>query len=75
MTGVVDAPELVPVVDVLLLPPFGEQMVVVPEPNAESTEFSRVCDTDGDFEPVDGGLKNESGKFRIRNGTCNGRAF
>lgn len=55
--------------------PFGEQMVAVPEPNAESTEFSRVCDTDGDFEPVDGGLKNESGKFRIRNGTCSGRAF
>lgn len=55
--------------------PFGEQMVVVPEPNAESTEFSRVCDTDGDLEPVDGGLKNESGKFRMRNGTCNGRAF
>lgn len=55
--------------------PFGEQMVVVPDPNAESTEFSRVCDTDGDFDPVDGGLKNESGKLRMRNGTCSGRAF
>lgn len=59
----------------LPLPPFGEQIVVVPDPNAESTEFSRVCDTDGDFDPVDGGLKNESGKLRIRNGTCSGRAF
>lgn len=55
--------------------PFGEQMVVVPDPNAESTEFSRVCETDGDFDPVDGGLKNESGRLRIRNGTWSGRAF
>lgn len=55
--------------------PFGEQIVVVPEPNAESTEFSRVCDTDGDFDPVDGGLKNEAGKFRMINGFCNGRSF
>lgn len=77
MTGVFDAAELLPVVDAPVVLPllFGEQMVVVPEPNAESTEFSRVCETDGDFEPVDGGLKKESGKFRMRNGTCNGRAF
>lgn len=52
--------------------PFGEQIVVVPEPNAESVEFSRECETDGDREPVDGGLKNESGNLRIRNGTANG---
>lgn len=44
------------------------QMVAAAEPNAESFEFSRVCDIDGDFEPVDGGLKNESGKFLKRNG-------
>lgn len=50
---------------------FGEQMVVVPEPNmAESPESSRECDTSGDLDPIDGGLKNESGNLRIRNGTC-----
>lgn len=46
--------------------------MVVPDPNAESAEFSRECDTDGDLEPEDGGLKNESGNFRIRNGICSG---
>lgn len=50
------------------------QMVAAAEPNAESFEFSRVCDMDGDFEPVDGGLKNESGKFLKRNGIWSGRA-
>ncbi len=45
-------------------------------PNAESPEFSRLCDmeeTDGDFEPVEGGLKNEAGSFRILYGTVRGR--
>lgn len=51
----------------------GEHNVVLPEPNAESAEFSRECDTDGDFDPVDGGLKNELGNLRMRNGTANGR--
>lgn len=40
--------------------------MVVPDPNAESAEFSRECDTEGDLDPEDGGLKNESGNFRIR---------
>ena len=57
----------------LLPAPFGEHMVVVPEPKAESAEFSREWDTDGDFEPVFGGLKNDIGKLRMRNGTCRGR--
>lgn len=39
--------------------------IVVPEPNAESAEFSRECDTDGDLEPDEGGLKNEAGNFRM----------
>lgn len=39
--------------------------IVVPEPKAESAEFSRECDTDGDLEPDCGGLKNDAGSFRI----------
>lgn len=46
--------------------------MVVPDPKAESAEFSRECDTEGDLDPEDGGLKNESGNFRIRNGICSG---
>ena len=42
-------------------------------PNAESAEFSRECEIEGLLLPVEGGLKKESGKFRIRRGTCKGR--
>ncbi|KAK3928811.1 putative nucleoporin Nup54 [Frankliniella fusca] len=41
--------------------------------NAESAEFSRLCDTDGDLEPVDGGVKNELGSLRMCIGFCRGR--
>lgn len=41
-------------------------------PNAESPEFSRLCDMDGDLEPVDGGLKNDLGSCRMRNGNWSG---
>lgn len=43
------------------------------DPKAESAEFSREWETDGDLEPVDGGLKNDFGSCRIRRGTCSGR--
>lgn len=42
-------------------------------PNAESAEFSRECEIEGLLLPVDGGLKKESGKLRMRSGTCSGR--
>ena len=29
--------------------------------------------TEGDLEPVDGGVKNESGRFRMCRGTAKGR--
>lgn len=50
-------------------------VVVMQLPNAESAEFSRLCDiddTDGDFDPVDGGLKNDFGNLRILYGTESG---
>ncbi|TGZ57506.1 hypothetical protein DBV15_02284 [Temnothorax longispinosus] len=49
--------------------PFG----VTATPNAESAEFSRECEIDGLLLPVDGGLKKESGRLRMRSGTCSGR--
>lgn len=39
--------------------------IVVPDPKAESAEFSRECETEGDLEPDDGGLKKEAGNLRI----------
>lgn len=44
-------------------------------PKAESAEFSRLwlmLSTDGDFDPVDGGVKKEFGRLRIDHGTCSG---
>lgn len=57
-------------------PAAVELGVVLLAPNAESALFSRLCEielTEPDLEPLEGGLKNESGNLRIRNGTCSGR--
>ena len=40
-----------------------------PWPRELSKEFSLLC-TLGDFEPNVGGFQNDSGRFRIRRGTC-----
>ena len=42
----------------------------------ESVLFSLLCEleaTDGDLDPVEGGLKNESGRFLSRKGKAKGR--
>lgn len=39
--------------------------IAVPDPKAESAEFSRECETEGDFDPELEGLKNDGGNLRI----------
>lgn len=66
----------VPVVGPADVGPLGLAPVTLPlttiVPKAESAEFSLECEIEGLLLPVEGGLKNESGKFLIRNGTWSG---
>lgn len=57
----------------LAFPPDPDPTTAAAVPNAESAEFSRECEIEGLLLPVDGGLKKESGRLRMRNGTCSGR--
>jgi hypothetical protein len=60
---------------VLVAPPAPEPLATpaTPAPKAESAEFSREWEIEGDLLPVEGGLKNESGRLRMRRGTWRGR--